>query len=561
MDNTKNWDRYLKGVAYNNSLDPPTNTKYETNWNMFLGNQYINGNLGDLPKPVFNIIKRIITYFVASLTSSNVKVQWEELLMRDEQELDKEAAEILTSEFQQFMEDNKLNDKIIEWYTDGAVTGDMCARLWLDTEAQPYDGKLNNTDVAVKGKIMVDVIQGNHVYFGNPNIGCVEKQPYIQIEARELIGNLKKEMKSKQDIVSDSPSDAFDMLNGDIEIKGKDNDKTTVIYTYERKNGMIVESKDTQGVSIYSDKKTGMKRYPIAWGNWQTVKNQYHGHDVVTEVVPNQIFINRAFALAMFNLMQTAFPIRLYDKNRVAAPSNAVGQSLGVDRNPGERLGEFLDFARPGDMSGQVMPLIDMAMQYTKEVMGINDGALGSVDPTQASGVAIVSVQKQAEVPLGIPKSNGYSFLEDISNIFCEMSSLYYGIRPVLLDGEDGKEVVYYDFDNLQNALVKNNIEIGAASYWSEIAATQTLDSLFATDKITALEYFERVPDSYIIDRAGLISAREQEEGVAQEDEYEQMARVLESLPPEQRAFIEQQPPEQQEIMLRQLMSTQQIAG
>ena len=558
MDSTRYWEMRTQAYTYNEQLDPPTNNKYETNREMYLGNQWLNTDVKDLPKPVFNIIKRIITYFVANLTSSAVKVKWDEIVTRDNG-IDEEAAEVLTSEFEHFKQEEKFEDKLVELITDAAVVGDMCTRMYFDKESKPYAGKLNEN---VMGEIKMDVISGNLVHFGNANVRQVQKQPWIQIETRELVKDLKKEAKDNQeDITTDSPSQGFDANSGDIEIEGKGSDKVTVVYTWEKKDGKIIESKSTENVVIYEDVDTGLTLYPIAWGNWQTQKNQYHGKDVVSEVINNQIFINRAFALAMWNVLQVAFPKLIYRNDLVSKPSNAVGTATGVKNlPPGTRLNEVMDFVQPGNMSVQVMQLIDDAMRYTKEVMGISDAALGSVNPEQASGTAIVAVQKQAEIPLGIPQAAIYNFVGDIADIFCEMSSVYYGKRPVVVDGENGKELKMFDFDMLQDALIKSNVDVGASTYWSELAQTQTIENLYAQDKVTAVEFFERLPDNYVMDRTGLLKAREQEEQQAKVGEFEQYAQVLESLPPEEQERILALPEEEQRAVLDGIMNQVQLA-
>jgi len=154
------------------------------------------------------------------------------------------------------------------------------------------------------------------------------------------------------------------------------------------------------------------------------------------------------------------------------------------------------------------------------------------------------------------------------------MVSVDYGLRPVVTDGEEEKEVQDFNFDSLQEAFIKSDIEVGASSYWSELASIQTLDALFANDRITAIEYFERVPDGYIIDSDGLLKTRqeEMEQQLATEElpveelppapqlteeEMEQVAQWLELQPPEVQEQILALPPEQQEEAILQMMEQQ----
>lgn len=67
-------------------------------------------------------------------------------------------------------------------------------------------------------------------------------------------------------------------------------------------------TKATKDCNIFEDVDTGLSRYPIAWGNWERQKNQYHGRALVTGIVPNQIFINSMMALVFRHLQLQSFP-------------------------------------------------------------------------------------------------------------------------------------------------------------------------------------------------------------------------------------------------------------
>ena len=64
-------------------------------------------------------------------------------------------------------------------------------------------------------------------------------------------------------------------------------------------------------------------------------------------------------------------------------------------------------------------------------------------------------------------------------------------------------------------------LDVGASSYYSEIAAMQTLDNLLSGGHITALQYLERIPDGYVPARRALINEMKaaQEKGALGEAE------------------------------------------
>lgn len=63
---------------------------------------------------------------------------------------------------------------------------------------------------------------------------------------------------------------------------------------------------------------------------------------------------------------------------------------------------------------------------------------------------------------------------------------------------------------SLAGMAMRLHVEIGGASYWSELNEVSTADALISKGIITdPLDYLERVPDGYIKDKAGLIESIE----------------------------------------------------
>lgn len=62
-----------------------------------------------------------------------------------------------------------------------------------------------------------------------------------------------------------------------------------------------------------------------------------------------------------------------------------------------------------------------------------------------------------------------------------------------------------FDFSVFKDLPVAIKLDAGASSYWSEIASMQTIDNLLLNNKITLLQYLERVPSGYIVDKQKLI--------------------------------------------------------
>jgi hypothetical protein len=71
------------------------------------------------------------------------------------------------------------------------------------------------------------------------------------------------------------------------------------------------------------------------------------------------------------------------------------------------------------------------------------------------------------------------------------------------LRGASGKQT--FDFSTLRDARLSLQLDVGASSYWSEIASLQTLESLLAHGKIDIVDYLERIPNGYIAKKQELL--------------------------------------------------------
>jgi hypothetical protein len=62
-----------------------------------------------------------------------------------------------------------------------------------------------------------------------------------------------------------------------------------------------------------------------------------------------------------------------------------------------------------------------------------------------------------------------------------------------------------FDFADLKDFQMNIRHDVGASSYWSEIANMQTLDNLLMNKQITLKQYLERIPNGYIAKRQELV--------------------------------------------------------
>jgi len=605
---TKDWEKYQRGLKYNNSLTPNYYDTVNTNISFVSGDQWRNVESNGQPTPTFNIMKRAITFFVSFITSSKVKIKLSPLAYNegteDQEQLGQQhASEIATNEIENLFEKFKMENKVRDACMDASTMGEVGCHLYFDAEAKPYNGMLGEQ----LGEIDFELIDGTNIFLGNANNGTISTkiQPYVIISGRDMVETLKAEAKAyksgevdKVESDTNTQDQAGDMSK--IEIEGDEWGKALyiIIYKYDTKTKTIHSSKCTESAYMWKDVDTGLETYPVSLFRWEKQKNQYHGRALATGMIPNQIFINKMFAMVMYHLMMSAFPKVIYDKGKISDWDNTVGGSIGLTNfNPGDTVRNAAEYMQPGNMSNQITQVIDMAIKYTKETLGINDSLMGDVNAEQASGAAIATSVKQSSIPLENPKANMYEWIEDIGKILVDMMGTYYGERPIVVSKQGQKSIENFDFSIFKNLWLSVNCDVGASTYFSEIAQINMLNQLLAMkdplfDMIT---YLDALPEEYrsqeLVDKIKLKQqqlqqmqqqqmqdqqmqqdqAQEQQgqqeaqeqgqadevaqgEQQAKEDQYSKMAEFMDSLPQEVQQKIQSLSPDQQESTISQLM-------
>ncbi|MBQ4316726.1 MAG: hypothetical protein IJC20_00615, partial [Clostridia bacterium] len=493
------WQLYEKGKEYNYSINLYENVN--TNERFFRGDQWDNLNSGGLPTPVFNIFKRIIGFFTSSIMQTPIKMRYSFASPIGSfgfgEEEANAASEKLNAIIDMRWEKNKMNDLLANSLTDAAVSGDAVCYTYWDSEIK--------TGQAFIGDFRSVLIDNTNVFFGNPNSKNVQKQPYILIAQRETVSDLisqaKKNGVSKENIDRILPDDDLNTQSGDMAKYELEGTKCiSLIKLWKDENGRVLYRKSVKNAIIKDTTETMLTMYPIAFFNWNTIKNSWHGQAVGTGLIENQIFINKGFAMVMKHMMDTAFSKVVYDATLLDSWSDRVGEAIAVN-GPVENVAKVIS---PGAMQSGMLEVIQMAINNTKEFLGATDAALGDVAPNNTS--AILALQNASAVPLENVKRNLYQFVEDIGLIWLDFMFSYYDDKRLIALKKDGKEE-YVDFSlsAFKDAIFACNVDVGASSYWSEISALNTLDSLLKLGKITTVQYLERIPDGLIPDKEKLI--------------------------------------------------------
>ena len=505
------WSLYQKGLDFNNSIN--LEETIQKNENFYIGKQWEGIQANGLPTPQFNMFKRVVGFIVATITSDNIKVNAAAQSATPDTKALVEPVRVVNEEFEVIMERLNIPSLIREYARNAAVDGDGCMFTYWDNEAE--------TGQKIKGAIETEIIENDRVFFGNPNDRRVQKQPWIII-SRRLI-TLEAKLKAKENGI-----DTWDQIRSDNDddtaidnVKLTDDKVTELLLLWrDDKTKEIWAFETTQNSPTREPYNMGIKLYPVTWLNWDYVRDCYHGQAMITGLIPNQEFINKSWAMSMMSLMKTAFPKYIYDSTRIKGLDNRVGAAIPV---PGGDMQNAIRSIDPPMISPQIGQFIQLAEDQTEKLLGATSVALGDTRPDNTS--AIIALQRAASTPTELTKQNLYKSIEDLFRIYLEFMAEYYGTRKVDMpppeqiqkaaqfSGAELPDMIPMDFDfgMLKEHPMKLKLDVGASSYYSEIASIQTLDNLLQMGHIDAIQYLERIPDGYIPARRELISELKQQ--------------------------------------------------
>ena len=514
--NEKIWKQYCAGLDFNNKLRLVENVA--NNENFFIGKQWEGVISNGLPTPVFNILKQIVLHQVATITSDNFTISATPLRASANDKRLEMASQVVNSELRALFKVNKLPNLSRIMMRNAAVDGDGCMFTYFDPDAPTgLDG--------IKGAIKTEIIDNTRVLFGNPNSRNVQSQPYIIIWKRRQIDDVKDEARANGLSEEEIQNISADTDDNNSRMDSYVDDKCTVLTKLwrDKKTGTIWGCEVTKGAVIRKPYDVRIKSYPVTWICWDYVQECYHGQALITGLIPNQEFINKAYAMAMLSQMTSAFPTKLYDRTRITKWTNQVGAQIAVDGSV-EGVAKILE---PAQISPQIAQFINSTIENTQSLTGATAAALGNTRPDNTS--AIIALQRAAAIPAEITKQNLYECLEDLGRIYIEFMAAYYGTRPVDIPAAVavGDEIAQFananvgmmqqefDFAQLEDCPMTIGLDVGASSYWSEVASMQTLENLLQLGLITVADFLERIPDGYVAKRQELLDKYKQKEMAA----------------------------------------------
>jgi hypothetical protein len=549
LDRTKDWRQYQIGIGHKNSLE-----LYKTvdkNERFYTKRHWEGVRTNGLPAAVLPYAKRIVDFKVAMVTSDRVSMTFTPQGVSDDANdelslLQRKIASQLTDYARTVAENTKFDEMNSKGLLDAAISGDMVSFWFWDESIDAGNG--------IMGDINGHLVDNVNVFLGDVNIPEINNvygpvQPYIIIAFRKNVKEVRDEFRreaEKRGMSEDEIEAEIENITPDNETGNQAGDRAKIELNEDEESGKcivllkmwreyrdgkwhIMARRSTEYVVIRDTWDTGLHRYPVAWMNWDIRKGSCHGEAEITSLIQNQVIIDKLASMIALWIYRHGFTRMIYDKSRITSISNDITQAIAVnDAASAGGVGAVAQYMQPAQLSAAVQSFFAMLITLTKEAAGANESILGEAAPTNTSAIIVNS--KNAAVPLNNIKQRFYRYIEDVGLIWLDFwMSKYtqYTDRQIEITKDGVKQVVTLDTETLKQMRLKLRIDVSPSSPFDEAAQQQTLDNLLAQDKITFVEWLERVKKGIIPDKEGLIEARTGEEAQRRAENEQFMWEIM----------------------------------
>lgn len=463
------WQKYESALAVHTSLGIDADT--ERAYRFYEGDQWYGLESSGEELPVYNFIAPVVRYKTAMIAMNNMSVNYS--VPSNDSRLSK-ICSLLTSKAVAKWEREQMDSKCWDAVKAALIGGDSYVYF--------YDGDRGS-----------QIIDRTDIFFEDESNPDINSQQYVLIRER-LPADEVQRLAAASGIGEKEASE--------IVPDGEDDGKCTCVLMLCKEEDGIGFVKFTK-TCVYQPKQliTGLDIYPIASLRCTEKRASARGIGEVLPLIPNQIEINRNLARRLVNAKLTAYSRLVYASDRIADPSALceVGSAIEVEGGGVNSIKDAVNYLTPSSMSPDAKNLSDELLTVSKDLAGAGDAALGSVNPTEASGAAIIAVRDQAALPLNEQTARFRKFAEDIARIWYRLWVVY---NPSGLVFDDG---TFVGRDELTALEPDVRIDISNSSPFSKYAREQALEKLFTMGHITFEEYIESLDDDSSVPKSKLM--------------------------------------------------------
>lgn len=520
------WSRYEAGLDWLRKTDLVERT--DRAHRFYIGDQWHGMKVGGSELPVYNFIKPIVRFKVATVSQHLMTANYSPMDDMDEAALS--ACRELNRLFAMEWEKAKMDSKAWKVVKEAAIQGD----------AYLYFGEGGEAGGA-------QVLDNVNVLLSDERNGDLQEQRYIMIRERLFVEDVRRQAEENgiEDVGSIVSDEEMELLLGEKKEQdwkshsasagGTEGKVTCLLYLYKDDTGVVHVIRSTRNVIFAPDRALtvrthrgeeagrGLTSYPLVSFVWEEKKGSARGVGEVEPLIPNQLIVNKTAARREISIKQSAYPKLAYQEGAINNPAalDKVGGKIAVKNTSAQAVGNMVAYLNPSQVSPDAKALCEEVVYQSRELAGAGDAATGSIDPTQASGTAIIAVRDQTALPLNEQVARYRQFVEDIALLWFDLWAVYRanGIYARTESGED----IAVDGETLSRLKVNVRVDVGQANPFSKMAQEQTLSNLMAGKYISFEEYVDALPEGSAAPKAALQKIVTQRRAAAAEQAQQQM--------------------------------------
>ena len=497
------WQLYQRGVDYNRRKNIYTDT--EQNYRFFHGDQWHGAKLGAIKPITLNIIKPIVKYKISIIHSNEYQIVFNPngYIDLEEEKVMDNLCKILNEHASVTWEQEQIESLVREATKDACINSEGILHFYWNDD-----------------NIKAELINKTNIYYGNENSTDIQSQPYIILSFRKPVAEVKKEALangvSEEEVKSITADDDFREQAGYENMTEEVSSMCLVLLKYYKKKSKIVKDdgtveeretvhsvKSTRNVIIQEETDNKMTLYPIVHMVWEDVKGDARGNGEVKYNIPNQIEINKTALRRSMAVHMGAYPKLVVNSENInnTKAITTIGATIEIKGNKAlDDVRKQVGYLQPATMSADSEKLQNELMTQTKELAGAGDTVTGNIDPSKASGRAILAVQQANQQPLNEQLFKFKVMLENMARIMFDMWQTYStdGIKvfmEVEQNGQKMKQPFLISYEQLNKLKVNVKIDITPKSPYDKFSQEQSIENLFINGKIEFEEYVEALDD------------------------------------------------------------------
>ena len=373
-----------------------------------------------------------------------------------------------------------LDDLAEKVLRDAYITGTGIIYTYFDPDIKTglYADKIGGTPIL--GDIVCERVKVEDVYFGDPTISDIEKQPYIIIAEQRLASEVFRPEESRN---SGKKVTVFTRLYKQTDEKGE-----VKVYALKTTEKTLVREPFCLGIS----------RYPLSVFCWERRDGCVYGDSEITYLIPNQIAINRMITAGVWASMTTGMPMMVVNGDLVPGEiTNEPGQIIRAYGTP-EELDTAVKFISPPDITLTIGDAVNNLISNTLTQSGANEAALGDLEASNTS--AILALRDAANRHIQPLKNRFYRFMGDVSLVWAEFFLALYGKRGLKICDENG--VWYFPFDaaRYRSLVLSARVSAREGITPDDSKTASLLATLFEKGAISASQYLRWLPSGILPD-------------------------------------------------------------